>query len=134
MDNLPQETPNATTPVPVNPPTGNTQNAEAKKSAFDFSENSIIAALSYVGPLIIIPYLTNREDSFTHFHIKQGLVLIVLEVILWVFGMFAFILFPIISIINLGLLILSIIGIINALQRKEVALPLVGKFADQIKL
>lgn len=132
MDNLPQE--NATPPAPITQPTNNTQNTETKKSSFDFSENSIIAALSYVGPLIIIPYLTNREDPFTHFHLKQGLVLVIIEIILWVLGMPLFMFYPIISIVNLGLFILSIIGILNTLQRKEVALPLVGKFADQIKL
>lgn len=131
MDNLPQETPIVTPPVP---PTNNAPSTATNNSSFDFSQNSIVAALSYFGPFILFPYLTNKEDPFTHFHIKQGLVLIVLEVILWVLGMFAFMLFPIISIINLGLLILSIIGIINALQRKMVELPLVGKFADQIKL
>ena len=105
-----------------------------KKGAFTFDELSVMAALSYLGPLVIIPFLTHKENSFVMFHIKQGLVLVVLSILIYVAGSLLFFLWPLIGIINLGLLCLSIIGIIRALQKEEKELPIVGKYAYHIKL
>ncbi|OGG65457.1 hypothetical protein A2Z56_00445, partial [Candidatus Kaiserbacteria bacterium RIFCSPHIGHO2_12_45_16] len=94
----------------------------------------LIAAASYLGPLIVIPFLTNKEDPFTKFHIKQGLVLFIAYLILWVFSGFMFVMWQIMQLINLGLFILSLIGIVNTLQRKEKELPLVGQFGSKINI
>lgn len=107
---------------------------QSEASTFDFSQKNLIAAASYFGPLVVIPFLTNKEDPFTKFHIKQGLVLLIVYLILYVFGGFMYFLWPIISLINFGLLVLSIIGIVNTLQRKEKELPLLGQFASHIKI
>ena len=104
------------------------------ESTFDFSQKSLIAAASYLGPLIVIPFLTNKEDPFTKFHIKQGLVLFIAYLILWVFSGFMFVMWQIMQLINLGLFILSLIGIVNTLQRKEKELPLVGQFGSKINI
>ena len=132
-DNQPTNTTTDTTAstTPVTPVT--TSQAE-KKSSFTFDEVSVMAALSYVGPLVIIPFLTHKENSFVMFHIKQGLVLLVLSILIYVAGGLLFFLWPLIGIINLGLLCLSIIGIVRALQKKEEELPIVGKYAHHIKL
>ena len=40
------------------------------------AHKNLFAVLSYLGPLVIISLLAGgKEDSFTKFHIKQGLVL-----------------------------------------------------------
>lgn len=102
----------------------------------DFSSKSLITAASYVGPLVIIPYMLDKENPFTLFHIKQGLVVFVLGLIGWVLPNLLFMgfLYPIIALLNLGLFILSIMGIINVLKHKEAELPLVGQFAKHIKI
>jgi uncharacterized membrane protein len=121
------ETVVTTTSAPSQAPTPN--------STFDFSQNSLIAAASYLGPLVVIPFLTNKEDSFTKFHIKQGLVLFAAYLILWVLsGFMIYMFWPIIQIVNLGLFILSLIGIVNTLQHKEKELPLIGQFASKINI
>jgi uncharacterized membrane protein len=126
------------TPAPQTEPvvasTETTAQSATPESTFDFGQDSLIVAASYLGPLVIIPYMTNREDPYTRFHIKQGLVLFVAYLILWVFSGFLFFMWPIIQIIHLGLFILSLIGIVNALQHKEKELPLIGQFASKIKL
>jgi len=114
--------------------TNQSSNSSAPGATFDFSQNSLIAAASYVGPLVVIPFLTNKEDPFTKFHIKQGLVLFVAYLLLWVLSGFMYFLWPIIQLVNLGLFILSIIGIVNALQHKEKELPLVGQFGSKINI
>jgi uncharacterized membrane protein len=113
--------------VPTPPPT--TDN-------LDFSSKAIITAASYVGPLVIIPYMLDKENPFTLFHIKQGLVVFVIGLIGWVLTNFLFMgwLYPLITLLNLGLFVLSIMGIINVLKRKEAELPLVGQFAKHIKI
>jgi len=130
------ETNNEQSNPQVSPPVTTTPTSESKSgdSGFDFSEQSVMAALSYIGPLVIIPFLTNRENPFVLFHIKQGLVLFALIVVISMSSGFLWFLFPIFMLINLGLFILAIIGVINALQRKEVELPIIGKFSSHIKL
>lgn len=144
-DNLPHETPGTPTPAPVTTPTTpqtnntepagtkSTESAGTNDSTFDFSENSVMAALSYFGPLVVIPYLTKKGNPFVHFHIKQGLVLLALWVALWIIDEVIH-LYSIISLLKLGLIILSIVGIVYALQKKEKELPLVGQFASYIKI
>lgn len=101
---------------------------------FSFDEKSLIAAASYVGPLIIIPFLTNKEDPFTRFHLKQGILVFIPSLVIWAFSGYMFGLWPIIRIFSLAILVLSVIGIVNALQGKERALPLIGHFSSKIKL
>jgi len=102
---------------------------------FEINETTIMAALSYVGPLVIVPFLVKKGDAFVTFHVKQGLVVFGLELILYVLSGFMFnFITPLISLVNLALLILSIIGIVNALQRKEKELPFIGSYASHIKL
>ncbi len=91
-----------------------------------------MAALSYLGILVLIPLLSGaKNDPFVKFHIKQGLVLL----ICWVVGSFL-IWIPIIGqlFVGLPLLILFIIGLVNALSGKESELPVVGKFAAKFNV
>lgn len=127
----PEPVPATTAPVASS---AATTEPKSEAATFDFNQNTLIAAASYVGPLVVIPFLTNREDPFTKFHIKQGLVLLIAYLILYVFSGFMYFLWPIISLINLGLFVLSIVGIVYTLQRKEKELPLIGQFASHIKI
>lgn len=97
-------------------------------------QNIAMAVLAYIGPLVVVSYLTAKDDSFVKFHIKQGLVLFTAEVVLsftksmfWSFGMFW-------VLINFAISVLVIIGIINAIQGKEIELPIVGEFAKYFKI
>jgi uncharacterized membrane protein len=129
------ETPTPTpTQVPVVTSTEAPEQAAAPESTFDFSQNSLIAAASYLGPLVVIPFLTKKDDPFTRFHIKQGLVLFIAYLILWVFSGFLYFMWPVMQIIHLGLFILSLVGIVNALQHKEKELPVVGQFGSKINI
>jgi uncharacterized membrane protein len=103
---------------------------------FSFTNDTILATLAYLGPLVFIPFLTHKGNSFIIYHTKQGLVLFALSFVFWIIsGFFAMSLFyPIMQLINIGLLVFIIIGVINALQSKEKQLPLIGTYADNIKL
>lgn len=92
-----------------------------------------MAFLSYLWVLIIIPFLTDaKNDPFVKFHLKQGLALIIFEVIGWIIGMFIWIV-PVLGVFIIWLwwlisLILIIIGIINVLNGREKELPWIGKY------
>lgn len=90
---------------------------------------TLMAVLSYLSILVIIPYLTSKQDRFVHFHIKQGLVLFTIEVAVLLLGMIMWMLIPILDIVNLAMVVFSIVGIVNAVQGKEKELPLLGQFA-----
>lgn len=130
-------------PTPVTPqemPTSSNTTPNATESELEFSEKTIMAALSYVGPLVFIPLLVKKDDPFTLFHIKQGLVLFGIEAVIWVlqefmFGMmYSSGLWSILGLINLVLLVLSILGIYNVLKKTEKEIPVLGKFSSYIKL
>ena len=124
-----EQGPNTVTPTPQ------TTEQFKKESDYIFDETTIMASIAYLGPLVLVPLLTKRENQFIMFHVKQGLVLFGI----WVASLFILmitlgILAPITGLINFGLLILSIIGILNALKMKEIEVPITGKLAGKIKL
>src|SRR3989338_880958 len=93
---------------------------------------TLMGVLAYLGPLVIIPFLSAKDDSFVKFHIKQGLVLLVIEIALWLAMSIFWPLRPIFGILQLGVLVLIIIGIINVVQKKEKNLPIVGSFVNKV--
>ena len=102
------------------------------------SKNTLMAILAYVGPLIIVSYLTAKDDSFVKFHIRQGLVLFAIEVVLWLLTSQFWLLFlsfmMVWQLVHLALIVFSIIGIVNAVQGNEKELPLIGSFAKHFPI
>ena len=98
------------------------QNASAPK-------NVGMGILAYIGPLVIVSYLAAKDDLFVKFHIKQGLVLLTIEIIAWLLGSALWSLWMLLNLVNLATLVLSVIGIINVTKGEEKKLPLVGDFA-----
>jgi len=94
-------------------------------------KNIGMAVLCYFGILVLIPLLTDaKNEPFVKFHIKQGLVLLIVDIIcgfvFWV---------PFIGwLLGLGIFVLWLIGLINAAGGKESELPLIGKFAEKINI
>ncbi len=94
----------------------------------------LMGVLAYLGPLVIIPYLTSKDDPFVKFHIKQGLVLLVIDVIIWLLEIVFWPLWLLFKLIKLAVLVLTIIGIVNVVKSKEKKLPLVGDYARYFKI
>ena len=94
----------------------------------------LMSVLAYLGPLVIIPFLAAKNDLVVKFHIKQGLVLVVIELAVYLLSMMVWMFAPIAMIVNLGVIVLSILGIVNVLQKKQVELPLVGQFGNKFNI
>jgi uncharacterized membrane protein len=103
-------------------------NAEPAKATKQSGNNILMGILSYLGILIIIPFLVAKENPFVKFHLKQGLVLIVLYAIVWAVELFLGGLWPLFSLVRLIAFILAIIGIVNVIRSQERELPIVGQF------
>ncbi len=105
-------------------PNGQTPNATEKKE-----NNKLMGVLAYLGILIIIPFVMAKNEPFVKFHIKQGLILVIIELVVWLIGMMMWQLWAILQIVNLATLVLAIIGIVNVVQGHQKELPLVGSLA-----
>jgi len=97
-------------------------------------DNKVIAILSYIGVLCLIPLLMKKDDKFVFFHAKQGLVLFIVEIITYFVLMIPILGWIIAPIASLIWLVLSIIGIVNVLGGEMKELPILGKYAGKIKI
>ena len=95
-------------------------------------EGKIFAFLSYLSILCIIPLVFKRDNPFVLKHSKQGLILFLGEVAVFIlhiilgqwllrFGMFVF-----------G--VLSFIGLIMVLRGRDGEMPVISQLADSITL
>ena len=103
---------------------------EVKNAYSGEKKNTTMAVVAYL--LFFIPLLTEaKDDPFVKFHVKQGLVLLVAELIAMavsripVLGWFS-------GLLGLGVFFLLIIGILNALKGQEKPLPVIGQFAERL--
>lgn len=111
------------------------------------NENSKICAILAYLLVGIIWYFADekmRKDNFAKFHVKQGLLLLILGVGLSIVLSFvsAILLFiPFIGgllttllwlVVQLGLMGLCIFGIVHAAQGKKEKVPIIGAFAQKI--
>lgn len=114
--------------------TNETKNNPQGPSQADIDENKVIAAIGYLGILCLLPLLLKKDSVFAQHHGKQGLMLLICWMILWVVNVI-----PILGQItfvlgSLGLFILLLLGILNALNGKMWEMPVLGEYAKQIKL
>ena len=97
-------------------------------------QKNILAIISYIGILCLVPILMKEKDGFVKFHAKQGLVLFIAEIITWIiFYALPYQLWFLYNLLALLWVILSIIGIINAVKGEQKPLPVIGKFAEKFK-
>jgi len=108
----------------------NTPDSTAEYDPEDIKANKVMAILSYIGILVLIPLFAAKNSKFARFHTNQGLVLFIAALLVsaadWFLGK-----------IHLGIIgwildvlvfVLAIIGIVNAAQGKAKELPWIGKF------
>lgn len=110
-------------------------------SRSDIEGNKLMAVLSYLGILVLIPILAAKDSPFAKFHATQGLNLLIVSVawsivsgiigaILGVIGVtFLSVLWSIISwLVSIVIFLTMVVGIINAAQGKAKELPIIGGF------
>jgi len=98
------------------------------------NDGKVMSILAYIGVLVIVSYLVSKDNPTVKFHIKQGLVLLCIEVITWILGAVLWQLAIVWTLVNISTLILSVVGIVNASQNKQKELPFVGGFAKNFTI
>ncbi len=115
----------------------------------DIAVNKVMAVLSYLGILWLIPYFAAKQSPFARFHVKQGFLVICAQLGFEIVSAFlcavirvprtvAFItyyttpgiLLLILWLIRVAIWVMAILGIANAAQGKAKELPFIGKLAS----
>ena len=123
----------------------NLQDKTADYSKEEIENGKLMALLSYIGILALIPYFAEKENKYVRFHAIQGLnlliinlvvsaasfvvaivatVLFIIPVIGWILG---FLLYLVIGLVPVGLLVISILGVVYSLQGNAKELPIVNQ-------
>lgn len=98
--------------------------------AKDIEDHKLIAALSYLGILVLIPLLLARKSAFAQEHAKQGLVLLIVHIVgflvYWipVFG----------QLLWLVVVIMNIIALVKCLMGEFWEIPVIGPLRKKIHL
>lgn len=94
-------------------------------------ENKLMAVLSYLGILVVIPLLAARDDPFVLGHARQGLWLLIIEAAASVLSRVPFFGFFVQLAGGIGCLILAIMGIVAAGQGDSKQIPIIGELAEK---
>lgn len=100
----------------------------------DIDENKLIAALSYLGLLCLIPLLAKKDSKFAQEHGKQGLVLLIAWMVIWVVGIMPILGWIVGFIGSIVLLIVNLIALVKALMGEFWEIPVLGQYRHQFKL
>ncbi|MCM1488464.1 MAG: hypothetical protein NC203_08865 [Firmicutes bacterium] len=97
----------------------------------DIQQNKGMAVLAYFGFLFLVPLLAAPNSPYARFHVNQGLVLFILDVIIGVVGSILSAVVPIVgtiiaSVLSLVIVVFVIMGIVNAATGKANELPIIG--------
>lgn len=110
----------------------------------DIRDNTVMAVLSYIGILVLVPMFAAKESKFARFHANQGLTLFIAEAaygvvtwllkkIIWLIvyswaGWIYTVIATVLSLIGVVFAVLALFGIINVANGKAKELPVLGKF------
>lgn len=96
----------------------------------DIEENKLVAALSYLGILFLVPLLVKRESPFCQFHAKQGLVFCIIFFVGWILFMI-----PVLGWLAwLAVVILDIVALVKTLSGERWEVPIIGDLAKKINI
>ncbi len=91
---------------------------------------NMMAVFSYLWVLIIIPFLTDsKSDPFVKFHLKQGLTLVIFEVVGMFIGVIPFVGWLVAWVMWIASFVFAVIGIMNVMNGQEKELPVIGQYA-----
>lgn len=116
----------------------NTKDSTSEFAPDDIQKNKGMALLSYIGILFIVPLLAAKDSKFAKFHVNQGIVLFIAELVCSIaVGILRaiFKIIPVLSafmpatlttLLSVASLAFMIIGIVNAANGRAKELPLIG--------
>lgn len=110
------------------PPAGNT-------SAKDADQNRLVAALSWLWVLSAIILLVKKDSPFVQFHARQGFVVFLASIILWIlFGILGPFAWALQQLLQLAVFVVIVMGFVQALRGRWWTLPVLGTLAPKVRL
>ncbi len=116
----------------------NTEDRTWSFDAADVEGNKLMAALSYLSWLVLIPLFAARRSAYARFHVNQGLVLAIAHIAVVValsilkgllgHGLLRSVFNILGDVVGLAFFVLAVMGIVNALQGKAKELPVFGQY------
>jgi uncharacterized membrane protein len=121
-------------PPPPPPPAG---------GAAPGSDRTLMVVLSYLWILCLIPLLTKKDDSEVQWHAKNGLAILIAEIVVWVLFTIVGIILRRIMFLGCGLatiqcvvwiafLVIRVMAIIKGVNGQRFRVPMVSDFADKM--
>ncbi|MBN1646210.1 DUF4870 domain-containing protein, partial [Candidatus Woesearchaeota archaeon] len=104
-------------------------------------DGKVFAIISYLSILWIVGLLVQKDNKFTMYHVKQGIVLTIVEVVLWLavsilsYALFfaGFLSQLVAGIVWLIMIVFIIMGIVAAANGEKKELPYIGQYAKSLK-
>lgn len=101
----------------------------------DVEQNRLVAALAWLWVLSVVILLTKKDSPYVQHHARQGFLLFIVSIpLLFVLPLFVPGAWILLGLLKLGIFSLCVIGFLQALQGRWWTLPLIGKFAPNIRL
>ncbi|MDR3135043.1 MAG: hypothetical protein LBU69_02985, partial [Deltaproteobacteria bacterium] len=102
----------------------------------DIKQNKIVAALSYLGIFVLVPLLGRANSPFSRWHSNQGLMLLIVNVIVFVIfaglaaifgsGILSTLFTIILALLQLGIAYFVFVNLFACLNGQIKELPLIG--------
>lgn len=117
----------------------NTEDTTDQFDPEDIQKNKVMAVLSYIGILVLVPILGAKDSKFARYHANQGLLLLIASVaynialrivnaILYAISWRLAFIGTILSVASIVFFVLMILGIVNAANGRAKELPVIGKY------
>ena len=132
MNDAATPTPPEVTPPEITPPEATTpeEATVVTMDAQEIEKGKTFAILSYIFILCIIP-LIQKDNAFSLYHAKQGLLLLLTAIALSCLNVIPCLGWIVSGVGSLVLLVFAIMGLINAIKGEVKPVPLIGKFAEE---
>jgi fumarate reductase subunit D len=96
----------------------------------DVEDHKVMAALSYLHVLCLVPLLGMKSSRYAQEHAKQGLILL----ILWIVGAFVFWI-PLFGwIACVALAVVNVMALIKCLNGEFWEIPVIGQYRSKVNL
>lgn len=92
----------------------------------------VVAAIGYLGILCLVPLLLHRDSPFAMHHGKQGFVVLIAWVVIWVGAIVPIIGWLVWFFGCIALLLLMLFGMVQALYGNLWELPVLGTYAKKL--
>lgn len=96
--------------------------------------NKLLASISYLGLLCLVPLFLKKSSPYVQFHAKQGLVLLIAEIIVSFVNIIPFFGVIVWGFASLLFFIISVVAFVKTWKGNSWEIPIVSEYAKKIEL